>query len=77
MLNMKFFNKTTGDPPTWVRGTMVGSNSQLPREAGARPMFSNPLDEEVYDTSRDQRQGEYMSIKETRGTDKSQGGVDA
>lgn len=74
---MKFFNKTTANPPTWSRGTLTGTNSQLSSEAGARPLFSNPLDEDVYETKFDRRQGEYMNIKETAPTDKSIGGQDA
>jgi len=74
---MKVFNRGTSNPPTWSRGTLTGTNSQLPREAGARPMFSDPLDEEVYETKFDVRQGEYISTKETLPTDKALGGQDA
>lgn len=74
---MRFFNKTTDNPPTWSRGTLTGTTSQLSPEAGARPLFSNPMDEEVYDAKFDRRQGEYMNVKETIPTDKSIGGKDA
>lgn len=74
---MKFFNKTTDNPPTWSRGTLTGTNSQLGEEAGARPLFSNPLDEDAYDIRFDRRQGEYMNVRDTNPTDKSIGGKDA
>lgn len=74
---MKFFNKTTANPPTWSRGTLTGSNSQLDSAAGARPLFSSPLDEDSYDDRFDRRQGEYMNVTETTPTDKSLGGKDA
>lgn len=74
---MRFFNKTTSDPPTWSRGTLTGTSSQFGSEAGARPLFSDPLEKEVYDSRFDRRQGEYMNVKETVPTDKSQGGKDA
>jgi hypothetical protein len=74
---MKFFNKTTANPPTWARGQITGSSSQLDPEAGARPMFSDPLDEDVYDDRFDRRQGEYISTKDIIPTDTSIGGEDA
>lgn len=74
---MKFSNPTTYNPPTWVRGVLAGSSNQLAPEAGARPLFSDPLDEEVYETRFDQRQNQQMSVKDVVPTDKSAGGEDA
>jgi hypothetical protein len=74
---MKYFAKVTSRPPTWVRGSIIGSISQLSVDAGSRPLFSDPLDEDVYDTRFDQRQIEYMNVREAIPQDKSIGGVDA
>ena len=74
---MRYYHKTTYSKPPWTRGTLVGSNSQLAPEAGARPMFSNPMDEEVYEVRFDTRQVEQMSVKETAPTDESYRGEDA
>lgn len=74
---MRYFNKTTSNPPTWSRGQLIGQTSQLSPSAGARPLFSDPLDEEVYETRFDHRAGEFMNVKETVPTDKGLGGADA
>ena len=74
---MRFYNKTTANPPTWARGQITGTNTQLSPKAGARPMFSDPLDDDVYDNRFDQRQGEYISTKDVMPTDTSIGGDDA
>ncbi len=73
---MKFFNKRTYVPPVWVRGTLRGSSHQFAPEAGSRPMFSDPLDETVYDEESELRQPEQQSIREAIPTDKSPGGLD-
>ncbi len=74
---MRFYNKTTFKAPPWGRGTIVGPTSQLAKEAGARPLFSNPLEEESFDSRFDRRQTEQMNVKEAVPTDKSVGGGDA
>ncbi len=73
---MRFYNKTTYNPPTWSRGTIRGSTNQLSEEAGGRPLFSDPTAEEGYDKRFDLRQAEYMNTPEVAATDKSVGGVD-
>lgn len=74
---MRYFNKATYSKPPWERGTLVGSNSQLSPDAGARPLFSDPLDEEVYEARFDTRQVQQMTVRETIPTDQSYGGDDA
>jgi hypothetical protein len=74
---MKYFNKTTYSKPPWVRGTIVDSTAPSSAVIGARPLFSNPLDEEVYDTRFDQRQIEQMTVRDASPTDESYGGEDA
>ena len=73
---MKYFNKVTRNPPPWARGSIIGSNSQLDPRAGSRPIFSNPLDEAVFDVRFDKRQVEQMNVKEATPTDKAIGGED-
>lgn len=74
---MRYYHKTTSNGPTWVRGSIIGSLSQLDPAAGARPLFSDPLDEDSYDTRFDRRQVEHMNVKEALPKDESIGGVDA
>lgn len=74
---LRYYDKTVSIPSPWSRGTITGSSSQLSPDAGARPLFSDPLDDDSYETKFDRRQGEFMNVKETVPTDKSIGGVDA
>ena len=74
---VRYYDKTTTVASPWSRGTITGSSSQLSPDAGARLLFSDPLDEDSYETKFDRRQSEFMNIKETVPTDKSIGGVDA
>ena len=74
---MRYYDKTPLIASPWSRGTITGSSGQLSPDAGARGLFSDPLDEEAYETKFDRRQGEFMNVKETVPTDKSIGGVDA
>ncbi|KKN80444.1 hypothetical protein LCGC14_0330370 [marine sediment metagenome] len=74
---MKFFNKTTATPPNWVRGTLIGSSTQISEGAGARALFSDPLDDKSFESRFDQRLVELMNVKEVSPTDKSLGGSDA
>jgi hypothetical protein len=75
---MRFYAPKTGTvPSTAKRRTQVGRTNKLLGQFRQRPSFSNPLDEEVYESGPPPLMDRDFSAGDTEAVDRTAGGRDA